>query len=181
MEAHDTHGRFIAQAFYTELEKIAYAMHPGDIAKLVSENAALRKAARPDLLQKLRPGTGSLFEAIGDRVKGAVGGMRTKGKATEALSGMARDANPEAAKNIFEQNEALKRLGSVREAERALHGPGLTGVERPPAGGGFFGGMPSPSKGQHSTLRNVAFGAGLGAGGLAAGQMYLNSTQEPQY
>lgn len=175
MQDFDTRGRLVAQVFYSELEKIAASA--GDIASLLLQNRALREAAKPDLIQKLKPGTGSLFEAVGDRFRGWKAGRLAESEARKDLSNIVAQNNPNAAKTIQEQNEALRRIGEVRAAERQIYDtstPSFFGAKKAPE--------PAQSKGI-STLKNVAFGVGAGAAGLGGLQMYLNSRQnaEPTY
>ncbi len=179
---YDFHSRLVEQSFYSELSKIA-GVTPSEIVSSFRESQALRQAARPDLLQKLRPGTGSLVKAVGQRITGAVEGLRTSSKATRGLEEIMQGTRPGAAKNIHEENAALRTQGAVREAERQLHGPGLTGKEpgqQPKPS--FFSGKPSASTSptQHATLRNIAFGAGAGTVGVLGAQHYIKSKQQQQ-
>lgn len=181
MQDFDTRGRLVAQVFYSELEKIARSSTAGEIASLLMENRALREAAKPDLIQKLKPGTGSFFGAVADRFRGWKAGRNTEGLAQEALADIVSQNNPNAARSIQEQNEALRRLGEVRAAEQQIYAPRTPSAV---SGTSFFGSSSPqvPASSGMSTLKSVGFGVGAGAAGLGALQMYLNNRNaEPTY
>lgn len=183
-------GQLVAHSMFSELEKIAKSVpggmlgavsktisDPRDLAHAFQSLESLRGAANPDLLQKLRPGTGSFFEAVGDKAKNFLGSLNAKRKATSQLAGMRPPTSGFA--NQLEEADALRRMGAIREAERGIHGPGLFG-RTPTASPGFFqqAGSVAAGAGRNTSLRNVAFGAGAGATGLLAAQYYMNQPSD---
>jgi hypothetical protein len=176
MNDYDVRGRLIAHTFFSELEKIAFASDiptPADIAERVNTTNALRQQADPDLLQKLRPGTGSFFQALKDKAQNQWRKHMLKSEGQTALDNL----RPSLGKglNFEDEARALRQMGEIRAAEKALHGSGgkspFDYFRRTAADAASS--SPRP-------LRNLAFGVGLGAAGLLAGQHYLRKRREQQ-
>jgi len=172
MNEFELHGRVVAQAFFLELEKIAMA-DPMDIVHGLRANQALRSAASPSLVQKLKPGTGSFFGAVKDKVRLHLKGRNVRKSAIKDLDSASK-YTPGA--DDIEDNANLARAARGREAEHELHGK--------PGESSFFGGKKKkePVRGHRARLRDLAFGAGIGGAGVIGTSMYLKGGQaEPGY
>lgn len=183
-------GQIVAHAMFSELEKIARSApsallgaaskaitDPSELAHAFQSLESLRGAANPDLLQKLRPGTGSLFEAIGDRARNFMASRNARRGAVAQLGAMRPPMS--GFKNQLEEADSLRRMGAIRDAERSIHGPGLFN-RAPTQAPGFFQQAQgvAAGAGRNTSLRNVAFGAGAGAAGLLAAQHYMSQPQQ---
>lgn len=164
----------VAQAFYDELQKIAYAMSPDELASAVKTNLSARKAGRISLREMLSLDGRSALGGLIDNTKSWLGGGRVRKRALRELEQRRNALNPGAAGDIGEQNRRLQEIARIRDAERSIVGAGKERTGNP-----FF--SSGASKGGPTSLGSVAFGAGLGGAGLYAGQRYLQGRQEPQY
>lgn len=185
MEEFILRGQVIAHSFYSELEKIATWVEADDLARAALANRAARQAAKPDLVQKLKPGTGSLFKAVGERFK-----LHRTGKKLDArvqggldqLRNPGAEADPELEqlyRDLKKDTDALGSAARVRKAENKLYGQD-TASRPPPSPESVHPGKEETPR--SSRVRNVAFGTGLGAAGVLGGQYYLKrKQQEPVY
>lgn len=166
----------VAQAFYDELQKIAYTMNPEALAEAVKVNLSARKAGRMSVGEMASLNDRSAIGGLIDNAKSWFGGRRVKKRALRELESRRNQLNPSAATDIEEQNRRLKEIARIRNAEREIAGAGKSSKSND----SFFSSSEGPRR--SSSLGSVAFGAGLGGAGLYGAQRYLQSrNQEPQY
>jgi len=187
MNSYDTRGRLVAQAFYTELEKIS-SDRVRRIVDVVNQNRDLARRLEPDMAEKLKPGTGSLFFAWLDRKKARKLSTEVENRAVADIKRMRADLMRDlSSASADERLDRMKKLVRLKEAEDEVR-YGTSGFK------GGWGTSQQPAVAQTptpqvpeaavpappSTARNIAFGAGLGAAGLLGAQYYLSQPQ-PQY
>lgn len=161
------------RSMYDELEKIAGKLDPTQIVGAVAENLSLRKGNMNSLRELMQPGR-SLVGGLAENFRNWRGGRKVKSEAFKELSKLRSSLDPSKAKTLAEQNEVLSNLAKVRSAERGL--ADVVGSKAPKPS--FFA-TPQASPAKGSALRNIAFGAGLGAAGLGALQYKLNHPSDP--
>lgn len=190
MNSYDMRGRLVAQAFFSEFEKIAKS-RAAHIADVVLENRTLAKQLEPDLWEKLKPGTGSFFEALRDRSKARGYDTELTDRAMKDLRRMRSSLDPSAAKTPKQRAAMMRQLIDIQNAEDRLRsrtgsfsgGWGSPKPDAPPPpptpAPTPTPAPPEPPRGSPA-LRNLAVGTGLGAAGILGAQYYL-SPGEPQY
>tara|TARA_Y100000034_G_scaffold114104_1_gene149833 strand:- start:391 stop:915 length:525 start_codon:yes stop_codon:yes gene_type:complete len=172
MNEFDTRGRAIAQAFWSEMEKIAYSRAARSLTDQAAEAARRHsRVAKSSGLMKWVPFTDAH-------------------RATDAARIRARDARSAAEKKIKSERSAAFRAirtgkGNQEAALRIIEGKPK---RRKPRGGGIATpDLPDTSKPSgSSTLRRVAIGTGIGLGAAAAGvggkRLYdINQNQQQGY
>lgn len=200
MNSYDTRGRLVAQVFFTELEKIS-ASRTQKIVDVVLQNRELARQLEPDLVEKLRPGTGSFLYALLDRRAARKIDSSVADRGLSELDEMRRKLmkNLESTNDQRRRNRILNRLIEIKGAQQQVRSgrakfdwnsgapspspipvtppppvaPPVTPPVAPP--------VTPPVAFGPSGARNIAFGAGLGAAGLLGTQYYMNQPESPQY